>query len=135
MSDGKLMDTAPGGETSQRRSNGWSVKLLTFLSSSAPLKSASPKRKLTQASIADPETQVDSTTDQVSQEKSERGEKTAENIRYGEAISEHGMGGETTGNSGSANQDSGYGDTEAQLDEPGQSRKEQGYGKGSGVGG
>jgi hypothetical protein len=33
-------------------------------------------------------------------EQRERGEKTAENIRYGEAISEHGFGGETVENEG-----------------------------------
>ena len=49
-------------------------------------------------------TQSDATTSQVQTEKAEKGEKTAENIRYGESISEHGFGGETKGNSGSANQ-------------------------------
>ncbi|KAG0646266.1 hypothetical protein D0Z07_8260 [Hyphodiscus hymeniophilus] len=69
-------------------------------------------------------------------EKKERGEKTAENVRYGEAISEHGFGGETVGNSGSANQGSGYGGTEkdGEGDGNGQTRREQGYGGGSGVG-
>ena len=38
-------------------------------------------------------------------EKTERGEKTAENIRYGQKISEEGMGGQTTTSSGSANVD------------------------------
>jgi hypothetical protein len=66
-------------------------------------------------------------------EKKERGEKTAENIRYGQALSEHGFGGETTGNSGSAQQ-SGFGGTEAVPTESSQSRREQGYGGGSGVG-
>lgn len=37
------------------------------------------------------------------QQKAERGEKTAENIRYGQTISEEGMGGKTTGAGGSAN--------------------------------
>ena len=50
------------------------------------------------------DTQPDAVPSQAQQEKGERGEKTAENIRYGEAISEHGFGGETTGNSGVANQ-------------------------------
>ena len=50
------------------------------------------------------ETQPDVVDSQLSQEKNERGEKTAENIRYGESLSEHGFGGETTGKSGSANQ-------------------------------
>ena len=55
-------------------------------------------------SAADTETQTDSIPSQQQQEKSEKGEKTAENIRYGESISEHGFGGETMGNSGEANQ-------------------------------
>lgn len=50
------------------------------------------------------ETQTDATTSQQEQHKSERGSKTAENMRYGESISEHGFGGETTGSSGNANQ-------------------------------
>ena len=54
--------------------------------------------------LAEPETEVDSTTSQMQQERTERGEKTAENIRYGESISEHGFGGETTTNSGEATQ-------------------------------
>ena len=63
---------------------------------------------------------------QAQKEKAEKGEKTAENIRYGEAISEHGFGGETVGNSGSVG-----GGTEGTA---GQTRREQGYGGGSGVG-
>lgn len=34
----------------------------------------------------------------------ERGEQTAENIRYGQKLSEEGMGGQTTGQQGQANQ-------------------------------
>jgi hypothetical protein len=61
-------------------------------------------------------------------EKNARGEKTAENIRYGEAISEHGFGGETVGNSG------GVEDGNSETQDGKQTRKEQGYGDGSGVG-
>ncbi len=50
------------------------------------------------------ETQTDATPSREEQEKSERGGKTSENIRYGEAISEHGFGGETTTSSGEAKQ-------------------------------
>jgi hypothetical protein len=66
---------------------------------------------------------------------SARGERTAENMRYGEAISEHGFGGETTGNSGDSQQ-GGYGRTEKSQEgeHPSQTRREQGYGGGSGVG-
>ena len=92
---------------------------------------------------------------QQEQEKSKRGNKTAENTRYGEAISEHGFGGETTTSSGGANQGlcwsvhqiyikfgpdcwfdvDGPGNTSAKIEgEAAQSREEQGYGGGSGVG-
>lgn len=73
-------------------------------------------------------------------EEKERGEKTAENIRYGEAISEHGFGGETVGNSGEAKRGEGFGRAgsggEADDGEGGGSntRRAQGYGGGSGVG-
>ena len=76
---------------------------------------------------------------QLAQQKRERGEQTAENIRYGEAISEHGFGGQTVGNSGKANQGAGFGraveDGDGNADGNGQMRREQGYGGGSGVGG
>ncbi|MCJ1392459.1 Replication factor C (RF-C) subunit [Xylographa bjoerkii] len=81
------------------------------------------------------ETSLDAVPSVQQQEKAERGEKTAENIRYGEAISEHGFGGETTGNSGQANQ-GGYGSTDAQeeTEDAAKTREQQGYGSGSGVG-
>lgn len=62
---------------------------------------------------------------QTAEEKKERGEKTAENIRYGEAISEHGFGGETVGNSGGV---------ESHEESPEDSRTQQGYGQGNDVG-
>lgn len=43
-------------------------------------------------------------TSQQEQQKAERGEKTAENVRYGQTISEEGIGGKTTEAGGSANQ-------------------------------
>lgn len=69
-------------------------------------------------------------TTQAEEKKAERGERTAENIRFGESISEHGFGGETVGNSG------GVSDGERSKDEEeGESvRKAMGYGGGSGVG-
>ena len=72
---------------------------------------------------------------QLDQQKQERGEQTAENLRYGEAISGHGFGGETIGNTGDANQGAGVGRTLEDRDGSGQMRREQGYGGGSGVGG
>lgn len=71
--------------------------------------------------------------EQASAEKTERGERTAENVRYGEAISEHGFGGETTNDVGKATQGD-YGEIEDQSIQGQQSRREQGYGGGSGVG-
>ena len=53
------------------------------------------------------ETQSDAVTSQQEQQKAERGEKTAENVRYGQTISEAGMGGKTTEAGGSANQGKG----------------------------
>lgn len=66
----------------------------------------------------------------------DRGEKTAENIRYGQNISESGMGGKTN-STGSAS-DGGYGsaarDKEQETSDV-NARTSQGYGPGSGVGG
>ena len=70
------------------------------------------------------------------QQQTERGEKTAENIRYGQGISEGGMGGMTQGSDGSAEQE-GFGkleDAEEKVDES-QARTAQGYGDGEGEGG
>ena len=50
------------------------------------------------------ETQVDAAQEQQDQAQAEKGEKTAENVRYGQAISESGFGGKTTEDSGGANQ-------------------------------
>lgn len=72
---------------------------------------------------------------QASQDKSERGEKTAENVRFGEAISEHGFGGETTSSSGQAHQAGSDRRTEdARHGDQTQSRRAQGYGPGSNIG-
>ncbi|KAL8643081.1 MAG: hypothetical protein Q9228_000320 [Teloschistes exilis] len=81
------------------------------------------------------ETQPDAVAEQQQQKKAERGAQSAENIRYGQTISEGGMGGKTTEASGDANQ-GGYGSTDAQSakDSAEESRQEQGYGAGSGVG-
>lgn len=77
-------------------------------------------------------------TQVLQEERKERGERTAEKIRYGEAISEHGFGGETVGNEAEVNQGSSFGRVE--MDREGEgggkpTRREQGYGGGSGVGG
>lgn len=66
--------------------------------------------------------------DAAAKQKAERGEKTAENIRYGQAISESGVGGFTSGNSGSAAQE-GVGRQQKQEEQDAvQSRKAEGYG-------
>jgi hypothetical protein len=70
---------------------------------------------------------VNEASKQAQADKTAREEKTAENVRFGESISEHGFGGKTAGNSGSK----GTGRSE----EVGQTRRVQGYGGGSGVGG
>ena len=63
------------------------------------------------------------------QEKAEKGEKTAENIRYGQAISEQGVGGFTSGSLGSAAQEGVGKQQEQQQDQDAvQSRKAEGYG-------
>lgn len=60
---------------------------------------------------------------------SERGQQTADNIRYGQNISESGMGGKTNTATGTANQEGGYGGTEAQreLEQGDNSRTAQQY--------
>ncbi|CAD6585613.1 MAG: hypothetical protein ASARMPRED_002209, partial [Alectoria sarmentosa] len=86
--------------------------------------------------MGEEETQPDAVTAHQAQQKAERGEKTAENVRYGQAISEEGMGGKTTEARGSANQDN-FGATDAQGgtdDDAEESRQNQGYGPGSGIG-
>ncbi|CAG8958330.1 hypothetical protein HYFRA_00000686 [Hymenoscyphus fraxineus] len=70
--------------------------------------------------------------------KKQRGEKTAENIRFGQAISQQGFGGKIVGNMGSAEKASAYGgvkdDGNAEKDTQ-RTRKEMGYGGGNEVGG
>ena len=62
-----------------------------------------------------------SETPEGKQQQTERGEKTAENIRYGQGISE---GGTTQGLDGSVDSE--------EKGEEGQARKAQGYGEGEG---
>lgn len=66
--------------------------------------------------------------DQAEREMSERGEKTAAKVRYGQTISEQGYSGKTTEISGST-------DSEASKEQAAEeTRREQRYGEGSGVG-
>lgn len=114
-----LMDTEAGGEGSQYES----IQTVT-----------KPQSKQG-GQMGEKETQPDVVTSQQEQQKAERGERTAENVRYGQTISEEGMGGRTTEAEGSANQD-GFGATDTQegIDNAEESRRDQGYGPGSGVG-
>ncbi|KAI9718242.1 MAG: hypothetical protein M1812_004232 [Candelaria pacifica] len=120
MSD-KLMDTVPGGESDQYESQ-------------KTLSNPTPKQG---GQMGEPSTQDPNPISKPpNPDKKERGEKTAENIRYGESLSEHGFGGETTGNSGSKGQEGGFGGVNEKItdDSAEKTRKVQGYGSGSGVG-
>lgn len=64
----------------------------------------------------------------------ERGQKTADNIRYGQNVSESGMGGQTTSGLGSAGQQGGFGGAPDQSESPDDTRTQQRHGEGSGVG-
>jgi hypothetical protein len=80
--------------------------------------------------MGEPQTAVDVQPEAAAKAKAERGEKTAENIRYGQSISETGAGGFTTTSSGSAAQE-GYGrqqDKASDSADAVQSRKAEGYG-------
>jgi len=78
------------------------------------------------------ETAVDVQPEAAAQQKAERGEKTAENIRYGQALSESGVGGFTSTSSGSAAQEGAGRQSQSQQEQDSadavQSRKAEGYG-------
>lgn len=80
-------------------------------------------------SSADKTTTNPANTAEARKEHQERGEKTAENMRYGQTISEGGMSGFTTGQSGEATQ-GGYGRQKDQGEEVGEKeeRRAAGYG-------
>ncbi|MCJ1274826.1 hypothetical protein MMC21_002624 [Puttea exsequens] len=115
-----MMDTVPGGESDQYQSQ----------------KTVTKPRSKQGGQMGDPETQVDNVESQQKQQTVEKGARTAENVRYGQTISEGGIGGKTTEAGGNANEDSGYGATTEQADssDAAESRRDQGYGPGSGVG-
>jgi len=150
----QLMDTSPGGENTQYESqdtfvqppakesgqfDGLSISNF-FHHHISPFIAAPSFPPHKQLRKTDPSSEEPTEAwQQASREKEERGERTAENVRYGEAISEHGFGGETTGNGGSAERGVGCGGTKDSSqegeEESGKARKEQGYGEGSGIGG
>ncbi|KAE9982829.1 hypothetical protein EG328_010568 [Venturia inaequalis] len=108
----KLMDTEVGGEQTQYES----IQTVT-----KPQPKERGQLGATSEITSTPSAQ---SSDPVSKE---RGEKTAENIRYGQAISEQGVGGFTAPemNSGSATQEGG---SRQQEEDTGSMRREQGYG-------
>ncbi|MCJ1445475.1 MAG: hypothetical protein MMC23_005980 [Stictis urceolatum] len=115
----QLMDTEPGGEQTQYES------VATF---------TEPHAK-SEGQLGNLDNSSNEAEAQQEAEKQEKGEQTAEKIRYGQTISEQGFGGETTESTGSAQQ-SGYGAQsldEAESDLT-QSRREQGYGPGTNIG-
>jgi len=105
------MDTVPGGETPQYES----IKTVTK-------PTERQEGQLGDESAASAERSEDLL-------KAEKGENTAENVRYGQNVSESGQGGMTTGMGGSANQD-GNGGTKAQDGDEKlvNARREQGHG-------
>ncbi|EXJ54739.1 hypothetical protein A1O7_10080 [Cladophialophora yegresii CBS 114405] len=109
----KTMDTAPGGETPQYES----IKTETV-----------PASKQRGQLGGGPNTSEGVPADQ------ERGQKTAENIRYGQNISESGMGGKTTSQTGEAGPQAGYGGAPDKSDNQKDTRTEQRYGEGTGIG-
>ncbi|KAI9792419.1 MAG: hypothetical protein M1816_002303 [Peltula sp. TS41687] len=141
-----LMDIEPGGESSQYES----IKTVTEPHAKAQgqfnglytahnMLPTPIGRQADGCCCEDPDTPGASNAEaQQAEQKTERGEKTAENVRYGDAISEHGMGGETTGLGGGVgtSQDSSAGTKAADQEEldAKKSREVQGYGPGSGVG-
>ena len=60
-------------------------------------------------------------TQEANEKKAEKGEKTAEKIRFGEKISEEGFGGETVGNDGRV------GGGSDGSEDAGKARREMGY--------
>lgn len=82
-----------------------------------------PQKKSTGqlGNAADNTTTDPSKTSEGAQQQAERGEKTAENIRYGQTVSEGGMGGMTNASSGEA-------DGEGEGQSAAAQRKQAGYG-------
>ncbi|KAK6430213.1 hypothetical protein LTR95_013634 [Oleoguttula sp. CCFEE 5521] len=113
MSSG-LMSTEPGGEQTQYEAEHNDV--LPSSKSSGQLGASQEHTKPGNESVV------------ADQQKAERGEKTAENIRYGQKLSEEGFGGVTTGQEGGAGVGKGEGGSD------GEARAKMGYsgGKGSG---
>nr|POE65903.1 hypothetical protein CFP56_57593 [Quercus suber] len=110
-SNSQLMNTERGGEGGQYEGD---------------LHAAQPKKTSggqlgTAGTTTDP-----AQTDEGLRQKAERGEQTAENLRYGQAISERGVGGMTDGSvgSGASAEREGYGRVEGREDEAGSASEE-----------
>ncbi|OAL31274.1 hypothetical protein AYO20_08329 [Fonsecaea nubica] len=109
----KTMDTVPGGETPQYES----IKTATVPTSKQRGQLGSGSNTMENPSTSE-----------------DRGKQRANNIRYGQNISESGMGGKTVAQDGQAGQQGGYGGTPDQAEGQKDTRPQQGYGAGSGVG-
>ncbi|MCJ1468720.1 hypothetical protein MMC07_007350 [Pseudocyphellaria aurata] len=115
-----LMDTEAGGETTQ------------YLS----LRTVSKPHLKQAGQLGEKETHTDSATQQEQQETQERSEKTADNPRYEQAIPEQDVGGKTIEASMGANDDkSGSTNSPTESIQPTETRQNQGYERGSSVGG
>ncbi|CAG8971880.1 hypothetical protein HYALB_00007795 [Hymenoscyphus albidus] len=118
----KMMDTEPGGEQTQYEGQ-QTTKLPGHIKHTG------------QFNTTHRTTEKDDAFETL---KKQRGEKTAESIRFGQAISQQGFGGKIVGNLESAEKASTYGgvkdDGNAEKDTQ-QTRKEMGYGGGNEVGG
>lgn len=88
------MDTAPGGEEQNQYESAITENVASKKSGGQMGQPAS--------------TEQPSKTDDAAQQQAERGEQTAENIRYGQTISEGGMGGMTANQGGETGKE-GYG--------------------------
>ncbi|KEF58388.1 uncharacterized protein A1O9_06314 [Exophiala aquamarina CBS 119918] len=109
----KTMDTVPGGESTQYES----IQTVTNPTEKERGQLGSGPNTSEKSGVSD-----------------ERGQTTTENIRYGQNISESGVGGMTTTSTGSATQSGGYGGKPDDSEDLKNTRREQGYGPGSGVG-
>jgi len=114
-----LMDTEPGGESTQYES----------------IDTVEKGHAKQGGQLGNVETQEATSGEQLKSD-SGKGEMAAENIRYGQSISEEGVGGQTTGGIGEASSGSGDGGTEADQNTENvgdHDRKAQGYGPGGGI--
>ncbi|KIW86962.1 uncharacterized protein Z519_12427 [Cladophialophora bantiana CBS 173.52] len=109
----KTIDTAPGGETPQYES----IQTETV---------ATSKQR--------GQLGAGSNTSEIPSLSEDRGQQTADNIICGQNISESGMGGKTASQGGNAGQQGGYGGTSDQAEGQKDTRPQQRYEGGTGIG-